>query len=57
MDKTEITIAMNDRGSATAVGVDLLPHRDALDDLLDEYRLRADLGLPLTADIPGEAQR
>jgi hypothetical protein len=84
---TEITIAMNDRGSATAVGVDILPHRedvvatwlrqrrdeiqrrsvgydsraassyDAIDALLDEYRLRADLGLGLTAEIPGEAQR
>jgi hypothetical protein len=78
---TEITIAMNSRGSATAVGVDLLPHRDdvvaawlkarrgadpdrsnwasydAIDALLDEYRLRADLGLSLTAEIPGEAQR
>lgn len=84
---TEITIAMNGRGSATAVGIDLLPHRDdvvatwlrerreelkkrsvgydsrmaarydAIDALLDEYRLRADLGLGLTAEIPGEAQR
>lgn len=34
--------------------------RDAyfvLDQMLDEYRLRADLGLSLTVEIPGEAQR
>jgi hypothetical protein len=28
-----------------------------IDDLIDEYRLRADLGLALEAEIPGEANR